>query len=438
MAISTPDFTLRRAATPAARQHADTPHADTHERATADAALLFDDDPLIRRFAPVFDRIAQGAVARDQHRDLPYEPVEWLRDAGFTKLRVPSAAGGDGIGLAPFFALIARLGEADSNLPQILRVHGGFVEMLHESPEATLRERWFARIARGTIVGGATAERSAVTSNTVRLSRENGRLVLDGEKYYTTGTLYADWIDVTANDGDTDLRVLVPADTPGVERIDDWDGFGQRLTGSGTTRFTRVEVEPDNIYRRFDASAPRTNSLLTAYFQTLHLANLAGISRAVLRDAVAFTRERTRTFGVPGESSPRHDPLVQRVIGRLASLAYSTQSIVAAIARTLDDVSAARANGNATDDAYVRVDIQAFQAQQIVLAQTLEAATLLFEVGGASATSETRRFDRHWRNARVLASHNPAAAREAVIGNYYLNGVGHNERFGVARTDAAR
>ncbi|MEA3129759.1 MAG: alkanesulfonate monooxygenase, partial [Paraburkholderia sp.] len=30
---------------------------------------------------------------------------------------------------------------------------------------------------------------------------------------------------------------------------------------------------------------------------------------------------------------------------------------------------------------------------------------LLFEVGGASATSETRRFDRYWRNARVLASH---------------------------------
>ncbi|AIO70690.1 acyl-CoA dehydrogenase family protein [Burkholderia oklahomensis] len=443
MAISTPDFTQRRAATPAAAApRADAPGAAAHERAIADAALLFDDDPLIRRFAPVFDRIAQGAAARDQHRDLPYEPVEWLRDAGFTKLRVPRLAGGDGVGLAQFFALIARLGEADSNLPQILRVHSGFVEMLHESDDGALRDRWFARIAQGTIVGGATAERTAVTSNTVRLSRENGKLYLDGEKYYTTGTLYADWVDVTANDGDADLRALVPADTHGVERIDDWDGFGQRLTGSGTTRFTRVEVEPDNIYRRFDASQPRGSSLLTAYFQTLHLANLAGISRAVLRDAVEFTRDRTRTFGVPGASNPRHDPLVQRVIGRLASLAYSTQSVVAAIAQTLDAISAARAAGDATDDAYVRVDIQAFQAQQIVLAQTLEAATLLFEVGGASATSETRRFDRHWRNARVLASHNPAIVREAVIGNYYLNGVGHNERFGerigTARTDAVR
>ena len=52
----------------------------------------------------------------------------------------------------------------------------------------------------------------------------------------------------------------------------------------------------------------------------------------------------------------------------------------------------------------------------------LEAATLVFEVGGASATSETRRLDRHWRNARTAASHNPAIHREAAIGDHLLNG----------------
>jgi hypothetical protein len=33
----------------------------------------------------------------------------------------------------------------------------------------------------------------------------------------------------------------------------------------------------------------------------------------------------------------------------------------------------------------------------------------------------------------VLASHNPAIIREAAIGDFYLNGKAHNERFGVAR-----
>ncbi|CAB3793375.1 acyl-CoA dehydrogenase family protein [Paraburkholderia fynbosensis] len=406
-------------------------HSPLHP--VADAAQLFGDDPLTRRFAPVFARIAEGAVQREQHRELAYEPVEWLREAGYTRLRVPQQYGGEGVSLAQFFALVTRLGEADSNLPQILRVHGGFIESLLEYGDAALRDRWLTRVAQGQIVGGAVSERTGVTNNSVRLTQTDGAWHLDGEKYYTTGTLYADWVDVTAHDGQSDVRVLVKADTPGVERIDDWDGFGQRLTGSGTARFERVPVSPDNLYRRYHACEPRRNSLLTAYYQALHVANLAGISRAALRDAVTFTQARTRTFGIPGESSPRDNPLVHRVVGRLASLAYSTQSISAALARAIDEVSVARAEGRTDEQTYIRLDIQTFQAQQIVIEQTLQAATLLFEVGGASATSESRRFDRYWRNARVLASHNPAIIREAAIGDFYLNGKAHNERFGVAR-----
>ncbi|MFP3649165.1 acyl-CoA dehydrogenase, partial [Paraburkholderia sp. SIMBA_054] len=77
---------------------------------------------------------------------------------------------------------------------------------------------------------------------------------------------------------------------------------------------------------------------------------------------------------------------------RLASLAYSTQSVSASLARAIDEVLVARQEGRTTEDTYIRLDIQTFQAQQIAIEQTLQAATLLFEVGGASATSETRRF----------------------------------------------
>lgn len=403
----------------------------------ADAAELFAEDELTRRFIPVFTRIAEGAVEREQNRELPYAPVEWLREAGYTKLRVPKQYGGEGVTFTAFLALVTRLGEADSNLPQILRVHGGFIEALLESSDEPLRDRWFTRIAQGQIIGGAVSERTGTTNNSVRLTQTDGAWHLDGEKYYTTGTLYADWVDVTAHDGQSDVRVLVRSDTPGLSRIDDWDGFGQRLTGSGTARFEHVPVSLDNLYRRYSAAEPRRNSLLTSYYQALHIANLAGISRAALRDAVTFTQARTRTFGVPGESSPRDNPLVHRVVGRLASLAYSTQSISASLAGAIDAVSVARQEGRADEQTYIRLDIQTFQAQQIVIEQTLQAATLLFEVGGASATSETRRFDRYWRNARVLASHNPAITREAAIGDFYLNGKAHQERFGVARNAEA-
>jgi hypothetical protein len=42
-----------------------------------------------------------------------------------------------------------------------------------------------------------------------------------------------------------------------------------------------------------------------------------------------------------------------------------------------------------------------------VLAETTE----LFEVGGASAVGTGHALDRHWRNVRTIASHNPAIQR---------------------------
>jgi alpha-ketoglutarate-dependent taurine dioxygenase/alkylation response protein AidB-like acyl-CoA dehydrogenase len=395
---------------------------------TADAVLQ-------ARFSKVFERIAAGAVEREQNRKLAYEAVQWLREAGFTGLRVPKRYGGEGITLPQFFRLLVKLGEADSNLPQILRLNFGFIETRLESSDEASRERWLPLAAQGALFGAAISERTGSTHNSVTLTRDphdSSRWHLNGEKYYSTGSLYADWINVAAHDGDEDINLLVRADATGVERVDDWDGFGQRLTASGTTRFDNVEVSEDQILFRYRSSQPRRNTFQSAFYQNVHLATLAGIARAALRDASAFARGHTRTFGVPGQSNPRDNPLVQRVIGRLASLAYAAQSVVDSVSASLERVYQARAAGTTTDDDYIALDIEAYQAQQIVIGQVLEATTLLFEAGGASATSEGLRLDRHWRNARVIASHHPAIQREKAIGAFHLNGTPPNERFSLA------
>jgi alpha-ketoglutarate-dependent taurine dioxygenase/alkylation response protein AidB-like acyl-CoA dehydrogenase len=415
---------------PSAQVTALKPAADTDTDLTADHALH-------ARFDEVFARIAAGAIEREQKRELAFEAVQWLRDAGFTGLRVPKRYGGEGITLPQFFRLLVKLGEADSNLPQILRLNFGFIETRLESSDEASRERWLPLAAQGVLFGAAISERTGSTHNSVTLTRDphdGSRWRLNGEKYYSTGSLYADWINVAAHDGEDDINLLVRADAAGLERIDDWDGFGQRLTASGTTRFNDVEVPDDQILFRYRSSEPRRNTYQSAFYQTVHLATLAGIARAALRDASAFARNHTRTFGVPGQSSPRDNPLVQRVIGRLASLAYSAESIVNNVSASLERIYRARAAGTTTDADYIALDIEAYQAQQIVIGQVLEATTLLFEVGGASATSERLRLDRHWRNARVLASHNPAIQREKAIGAFHLNGTPVNERFSLAHT----
>ena len=272
--------------------------------------------------------------------------------------------------------------------------------------------------------GAAMAERSKGTEINTTLSRTGDHWQLDGVKYYSTGTIYATWISATAIDGEERVSLAVPTSAQGVTVEDDWTGFGQRMTGSGTTRFHRVRIEDKQILHRSPARDGFADGYLLSIYQLFHLATLAGIARAVLRDAIAFTQTKTRTFDVPGVSVPSQDPLVQRVIGRLSSIASSTQAIVEdAVAVTERAQQARLARASDTEALDLAAEIRAFEAQQIVIDLVLQATSLLFEVGGASATSEALRLDRHWRNARVLACHNPAIQRERAIGDYRLNGV---------------
>jgi alkylation response protein AidB-like acyl-CoA dehydrogenase len=396
---------------------------DTQTRAPREH-IAPSDEVLARRFDPVFARIAEGTVARERERELAYEPVEWLRETGFGALRVPQAYGGLGASLPQLLRLLTRLGEADSNVPQILRAHFGFVEGLFgdDADNAVLRERWFPRIATGALFGAAMAERGPATENTLALSRDGARWQLNGEKYYSTGTLYADWILAAAVDGEDHLALAVPAEAPGVVRIDDWDGFGQRLTGSGSTRFSAVSLDDEHVLHRHPGGRARPDSYLTAFYQSVHLATLAGIARAVLRDGVAFVRGRTRVFGVPGQVRPADDPLVQRVVGRLSSMAFATEAVVEQVGAALQRIHLAHQDGSAVEADYIAADVATYHGQQVTLPLVLEAATLVFEVGGASATERSRALDRHWRNARTIASHNPAILRERALGDWRLNG----------------
>lgn len=280
------------------------------------------DAELAARFHPVFARIGAGALARERERRLPFEEVEWLRAAGFGALRIPQAWGGIGASLPQFFALLVELAAADSNLAHLLRGHFSFLESrLNHEDEAT-RAFWFPKVVDGALIGYAMAEQTATSTIATTIARDGdddrAGWRLNGKKFYSTGTLYADWIVATALDGAQVVSVALPADLPGVTRLDDWDGFGQRLTASGTTLFEDVALGDEHIVRRFDGRQP--GGYHKAFLQLVLLASIAGVGRAVLQDAIAFVRRKTRAFDVAGESSPRHDPLVQRVVGRLASL----------------------------------------------------------------------------------------------------------------------
>lgn len=376
------------------------------------------DDELRERFRPTFDRIAEGAVQREHERRLPFHEVQWLREARFGALRVPVEFGGFGATIRQLFDLLIDLAAAESNLPQALRVHWSFVEDQRLAGDERARH-WLAATADGTLVGNAITEPGVGAADRYRttLTRKGGDWALDGIKYYSTGSLYADHILVAADRDGERVSVLVDARQEGVEQTDDWDGFGQRLTASGTTTFTGVVVPEDRILGPGYGAPGRTYA--TAYLQLVQLAVLAGIARRAEADAVDWVRARTRTFTHAVADLPRHDPLVQQVIGKLSAAAFGARAAVLAVADDLDVLLDAGADDPELLD---RAEASAARAQSVVIGLVLDATAQLFEVGGASITSSEAALDRHWRNARTVAAHNPLIYKQQAVGAHVLNG----------------
>ena len=376
-------------------------------------------EKLAARFRPIFARIADGALAREQDRLLPFEQVRWLNEAGFGKLRVPGEHGGDGIGFEPFFRLLIELAEADSSVAHLYRSHFAFVETVGlESVE--FQNRWFPRVVAGEIFGNAATERSGnmLGATGTTLTRNGENWLLNGKKFYTTGTIFAEWIAVTASTEGVEGRqyAVVSTTQPGVEILDDWDGFGQQLTGTGTTIFRDAVVPAANIIQR---SVSTTHE--PAFFQLVLLAVLAGIGRAALADARVLVRDRKRTFNTGSGELFRHDPLILQLVGHLSAKAFAAESVVLAAARELD-AAADPELALSPVQRYVRGEVAVEKAQLLVPELVQSAAQQLFDITGASSTSKSKSLDRHWRNARTVSTHNPAVFKARIVGDYEVNG----------------
>ena len=362
----------------------------------------------------LLQRIAEEAPLRERELVPPHPQVALVRDAGLGGLRVPEALGGADVTAREFFAILIALGAADSNLAQILRAHFGFTEAVRLMPEP-VRSRWLEVVAAGELVGNAITEPAGAHAGdfaglATTLTPDGDGWVVNGTKYYSTGNLYSDriWVWGVTPDG-IPANAVVPVDREGVMLEDDWDGFGQRLTGTGTTRFHDVRATADEVQvAEPDVAPPRVP--LGAFLQLYLTAIIAGELRAVRHDAIALVRRRTRSFTHASADLPREDPILQQVIGDIASDAYAAEAIVLGASDTIDAGDAHAASRRCAE------------AKVVVDRLGLRSATQLFDAGGASATKASAGLDRHWRNIRTLASHNPTPYKRRALGELVVNG----------------
>ncbi|WP_167099134.1 acyl-CoA dehydrogenase family protein [Mycobacterium sp. DL592] len=378
-------------------------------------------------FTALLANIRSGAKDRDLNDENPFDQVDALKSAGFGTLRLPAELGGADFTVRQLFSTIIDVAAADPIVAHIFRTHFWFVEeRLRTLPDPRSRQ-WLAKVAEGKIFGNAFSEKgtNAVGSlvfNT-RLLPIPGGFRLTGEKYYSTGTLFADYLTVAATtDHDSVATVVIPADREGVRLVDDWDGFGQRRTGTGTTILNSVDVSPDEVLSDSPYDAEPQPTVQYASLQLYIHAVVAGVLQTVVDDGVELLRSRTRSFSHALAEAPVDDPLYQRLLGELASTAYVARAAVLDAAAAIEAATDSERDGVPDADLATEAQLKVAKVKVHLDDVAPVAATRLLELGGASAASRQRNLDRHWRNVRTITLHNPVAYKARVIGQNLLHG----------------
>jgi SfnB family sulfur acquisition oxidoreductase len=380
-------------------------------------AVIDSDAQALNVAAELAEHFKRDSALRDRERRLPHEELELFSRSGLWGISVPKAFGGAGVSSVTLAKVTQLIAEADSSLGQIPQNHFYALEVLRVNGSAQQRKRLYADVLAGQRFGNALAELGTKTAHdrTTRLTRDGDGYRINGRKFYATGALYAQRIPTSVVDEQgVQQLAFVPRDAAGLTVIDDWSGFGQRTTGSGSVVFDNVFVSADDVVP-FQTAFERPTTV-GPLAQILHAAIDTGIARAAYEDALHFVRTRTRPWIDSGIEKAVDDPLTLHSFGKLGIRLHAAEALLERAGEFLD-----RAQADSTAENVAAASIAVAEARAISTEISLAAGSTLFELAGSQATLAEHGLDRHWRNARVHTLHDPVRWKYHAIGNYYLN-----------------
>ena len=363
---------------------------------------------------------AANSSHRDSERLLPWDELDRFVESGLWGMTVPRQYGGAGVSNVTLARVIAIIGAADGSLSQIPQNHFYSLEVLRVGASDDQKRLFYDRILAGERTGNALAEIGQKDfKRRTRLVRDPAGWYVDGQKFYCTGAIYAHWIPtlVAAEEGGDVVTYLaiVPRNAPGVTIHDDWDGFGQRVTGSGTVKFDRVPVEPEWIIP-FQVSFEQPTTI-GPVAQIMHAAIDLGIGQGAYQEMLRFVRTRARPWLDSKVERAADDPLTLREIGNVRVRLRAAEAMLERAGRVVD-----AAQAEMTAESVALASVAVAEAKILATKAGLLAANKLFELSGTSSTFAEDNLDRYWRNVRTHTLHDPVRWKYQAIGNYYLNG----------------
>lgn len=375
----------------------------------------------------VASSVAEGAVRREIDGELPTDALTQIGSSGLLGILVPKAFGGPDLPRSTAVEVLRILARADSAVGQLLLAHYVVTAAIRGLQSDEPAPRIYRDVLNGAQLGNATVERGTRTSveRTTTVTRQSdGDWVLEGTKFYATGSLGATWIAVAARISGTDHGATVfvrPGDPGVILNLDRWSSFGQRGTASGEVVLDKVHVAADLVIDEGPDPDPLSAepSVLGAFDQALHTAIDVGTARAALEDGADFVASRSRPWFEAHVERAADESHVIRRFGELTAKLYALEALLAHGSRLVDGALAAP---EVTRDAAAAASLQVAAAKALAQEYAVEIASGIFELTGTSATDTKYALDRHWRNLRVHTLHDPARWKYVHLGRHTLDG----------------
>jgi SfnB family sulfur acquisition oxidoreductase len=380
--------------------------------------ILENDQDAINAAYQVADFALEGRNFRDQTRSLPFAEIEHFSQKGLGGLRIPKPYGGAYVSNKTLARVFRILNKADSSVGQIPQNQISLLNLIDLMGTEAQKQFIFQEILAGKRLANGGPERHTHDSKTLHtsLSIREGHYFVQGEKFYSTGSSFADWLAIKAihPEGHVVL-VLVEREAQGVEVINDWDGFGQRTTSSGTVRLKQVEVDPFLIFdEQILTAAPTYRG---AYSQLLQVAIDIGIAEAAFEDTLSVVKKARPIVDAQVEKASFEHYTLQE-IGKLQIQLEAAILLLDEAAEYLDELDQLNA---VTEEQAARASILVAEAKIYANDAALNISEKLLELGGSRSSLSQFNLDQHWRNARVHTLHDPVRWKLHALGDYYLN-----------------
>lgn len=362
---------------------------------------------------------AREAAERDRERRLPFQEVDTFSQSGLWGITIPREYGGAHVSQATLGKVFAILASADPSLTQIAQNSFEIIDVIRQTGSDAQKRDLFGLVLQGYRLGNAFSEFKGKNVETfeTKIRRDGDGYVISGQKFYSTGALFAHLVPIVALDEDGHVVVAVAdRDAAGLEVVNDWSAFGQRTTASGTVllkdvRLSASRVLPAHIvYEHQSAVGPQS--------QLLHAAIDIGIARGAIEETADFVRTKSRPWIDSGEDKASADAYTIAAIGELKIRLHAAEALLERAGRILD-----RAIAAPDDHSIAEAKVAVAEAKVLSTEIALAAATKLFELAGTRSTLGTYNLDRFWRDARTHTLHDPVRWKYHAIGNHALNGV---------------